>query len=68
MAIRANDGKSAIIDPQDVVSFNVVGDLQEYGYKGELLSTLVSKSVPLVLPYEWELPDNQHKSVNLNFK
>ena len=45
-----------IINYQEVACFSVVGDLAEYGYKGEFL-TYARHSTPVVVPYEWRLPD-----------
>jgi lipopolysaccharide transport system ATP-binding protein len=64
MAIRAKDGKEAILDYQDVASFRVVGNLERYGYEGEF-QTLASTSTPVVVPYEWTLPDGAVASVSL---
>ena len=57
MAIRDSNGKDPIIAPQDVGSFNVVGNLEDFGFRGERLHAIVSKSCPVVIPYEWCLPD-----------
>jgi hypothetical protein len=43
----------------------VVGDLAEYGYKGEFL-TFARHSTPVVVPYEWRLPDGTIAAVTLN--
>ena len=56
MIVRAANVKDMIIDYQEVASFSVVGDLAEYGYKGEFLTMRVH-STPVVVPYEWRLPD-----------
>jgi len=47
-----------------VAYFNVVGDLAEYGYEGEFLSR-ASSSTPVVVPYEWLLPDGTIAAVSL---
>jgi lipopolysaccharide transport system ATP-binding protein len=65
MAIRAKDGKEPILDTRDVDSFSVVANLEEYGYKGEF-QKLASSSTPVVVPYEWKLPDGSMASVALN--
>jgi homopolymeric O-antigen transport system ATP-binding protein len=63
MAVRARGG-DAIVPPQHVASFNVACDLKDFGFKGEFLSH-ISKSVPVILPYEWILPDGSVASVDL---
>jgi hypothetical protein len=64
MSIRANNGNDMIVNPQDVAYFQVVGDLKDYGYKGEFLSR-ASDSTPVVIPYEWYLPDGTVAPVSL---
>jgi lipopolysaccharide transport system ATP-binding protein len=64
MSIRMSNGHDMILNYQDVASFSVVGDLAEYGYKGEFLSR-VSGSTSVVVPYEWSLPDGTNASVSL---
>jgi len=64
MIIRAKNGHDMILKDQDVASFRVVGDLTEYGYKGEFLARAV-RYTPVVVPYEWRLPDGTTASVSL---
>jgi lipopolysaccharide transport system ATP-binding protein len=56
MSVRTRNGNDRIVNYQEVAYFNVVGDLTEYGYKGEFLSR-ASNSTSVVVPYEWHLPD-----------
>jgi lipopolysaccharide transport system ATP-binding protein len=64
MSIRTTNGSDMIINYQEVAYFTVVGDLTEYGYKGEFLSR-ASNSTPVVVPYEWQLPDGTIAPVSL---
>jgi hypothetical protein len=64
MAVRERGG-DAIVPPQHVASFNVAGDLRDYGFKGEFLK-YIPKSVPILVPYEWVLPDGTTAEVDLN--
>ncbi len=57
MAIRANDGTTALFEPQEIGRFEVAGMLFEYGLHGERANILARDSVPLVLPYEWYYPN-----------
>jgi len=66
MAIRAKDGNDPILNYQDVASFSVTGDLAEYGYKGEF-QTFASSGTPVVIPYEWVLPDGTTSKVELSY-
>ena len=65
MIIRAANVKDLIVNYQEVAGFSVVGDLAEYGYKGEFL-TFARHSTPVVVPYEWRLPDGTIAAVTLN--
>ena len=64
MSVRTKNGNDMIINYQEVAYFSVVGDLAEYGYKGEFLSR-ASHSTPVVVPYEWRLPDGTIAPVSL---
>ncbi|MBA2678178.1 MAG: ABC transporter ATP-binding protein [Ktedonobacteraceae bacterium] len=65
MAIKANDGKEFLMNYEDVGSFNVTANLEDYGYAGEFL-TRVSEATAVVIPYEWHLPDGTVASVSLS--
>ena len=65
MIVRAANVKDLIVNYQEVAGFSVVGDLAEYGYKGEFL-TFARHSTPVVVPYEWRLPDGTIAAVTLN--
>jgi len=65
MKILKHDGKEIIMDYEDVASFIVAANLEEYGYKGEFLSR-VNECTPVVSPYEWHLPDGTIATVSLN--
>ena len=58
------DPSELIIAYQDVAAFNVVGDLAEYGFKGEFLHN-AGRATAVVIPYEWQLPDGTAASVTL---
>jgi lipopolysaccharide transport system ATP-binding protein len=64
MSVRTKNGNDMIVNYQEVTYFSVVGDLAEYGYKGEFLSR-ASHSTPVVVPYEWRLPDGTIAPVSL---
>jgi ABC-type glutathione transport system ATPase component len=55
MGVRAGN-RDHIIEVQEVGAFSVAGDLKAFGFQGAFHSLAV-KSVPLVLPYDWVLPD-----------
>lgn len=64
MSVRAESIRDMIVPYQEAALFSVVGDLADYGYTGEFL-TYASRSTPVVVPYEWRLPDGKTVSVTL---
>jgi lipopolysaccharide transport system ATP-binding protein len=64
MIVRAENPKDVIINYQEVAGFKVVGDLADYGYKGQFLANAIH-STPVVVPYEWGLPDGTTAAVAL---
>jgi lipopolysaccharide transport system ATP-binding protein len=64
MSVNAKNGQDKIMNYQDVAQFSVLGNLEEYGFRGEFLSR-ASNSTPVVIPYEWHLPDGSVASVSL---
>jgi lipopolysaccharide transport system ATP-binding protein len=65
LSVRAENVKDLIVAYQEVAYFSVVGDLAEYGYKGEFLMW-APRSTPVVVPYEWQLPDGTTAAVTLS--
>jgi len=59
MIIRSANVKDLIVNYQEVAGFSVVGDLAEYGYKGEFL-TFARHSTPVVVPYGMAVPRRYH--------
>jgi ABC-type glutathione transport system ATPase component len=55
MAVKAGN-RDPIIEMQEIGAFTVSGDLKAFNFHGAYQS-LVAKSVPMVVPYEWTLPD-----------
>jgi lipopolysaccharide transport system ATP-binding protein len=65
MMVRAASVNDIIISYQEVACFSVVGDLADYGYKGDFL-TWALRSTAVVVPYEWQLPDGSTAAVTLS--
>lgn len=65
MMIRAENVRDFIVTYQEVAHFSVIGDLADYGYKGEFLAW-ARYSTQVVVPYEWRLPDGTTVAVALN--
>jgi lipopolysaccharide transport system ATP-binding protein len=65
LAIKASNGREALMHYEDIGSFSVTADLMTYGYKGEF-QTRVSEATSVVIPYEWQLPDGTSATVSLS--
>jgi lipopolysaccharide transport system ATP-binding protein len=65
MIVRSANVRDVIVEYQEVAAFTVVGDLADYGYKGDYLSN-ARYSTPVVVPYEWQLPDGTRAAVALS--
>jgi len=64
-SVRPSSGIGWIIPYQEVGYFHITGDLGDYGYKGDYV-TYASRSTPVVVPYEWQLPDGSITPVSLD--
>jgi lipopolysaccharide transport system ATP-binding protein len=64
-SIRAESITDWIVPYREIACFSVVGDLADYGYKGDF-ETWALRSTPVVVPYEWCLPDGTTAAVALN--
>lgn len=64
MRVQSGDEREVIIPYQDVAYFSVAADLADYGYKGESWRW-ARYSTPVVVPYEWRLPDGKTVAVSL---
>jgi lipopolysaccharide transport system ATP-binding protein len=64
LIVRAQSVRDIIVKYQDVAAFSVEGDLAEYGFKGEF-EKYGPHSTPVVVPYEWRLPDGTTAEVAL---
>lgn len=64
MSVRTSNGRDMIVSFQDVAHFQVVGHLEHYGFQGNFLSR-ASDSTPVVIPYEWQLPDGSRRAHSL---
>jgi lipopolysaccharide transport system ATP-binding protein len=64
LSIRTDNGEEMIANYQEVAQFKVVADLSDYGYQGAFLSRAAT-STPVVIPYEWHLPDGRVAPVSL---
>ena len=65
LGIRSANVADFIVSNSEVGGFNVVGDLADYGFRGDYV-TYAPYSTPVVVPYEWRLPNGTRASVSLN--
>jgi lipopolysaccharide transport system ATP-binding protein len=65
MRVQGAGPGEMIIPYQEVAAFDVIGDLATYGFKGEFLK-YARHSTPVVVPYEWLLPDGTIAPVSLS--
>jgi lipopolysaccharide transport system ATP-binding protein len=63
LGIRSNRNEK-IGELQEIASFNVIANLRSYGFQGEFPG-VASRSTPVVVPYEWILPDGSTAAVAL---
>jgi len=54
-----------VVEPQDVISFSVLGNPHDYGLESIHAIRLTANAFPVIIPYEWELPDGSTHSVQL---
>ncbi len=64
VGVRSDHGAEFIIDFQEFAAFRVVADLAEFGFKGDYRDR-ASQYVPVIVPYEWRLPDGTIVPVSL---
>ena len=62
--IRSEDGALNLVRPRQFGLFRVVGKLEDMGLAGTLAESLARDSAPLLMPYEWLLPDGTIHRVN----
>jgi lipopolysaccharide transport system ATP-binding protein len=59
MGVRGEDGATILMKTEDVALFNVIGNARELGFYGEVANSFVGQSAPMLVPYEWHLPDGR---------
>ncbi|MGA2954793.1 MAG: ABC transporter ATP-binding protein [Thermodesulfobacteriota bacterium] len=64
MGVRAENGVVFLIRTAEVAFFTVEGTAKSLGFKEERADTLMGNGAPVVIPYEWKLPDGRTFSVN----
>jgi lipopolysaccharide transport system ATP-binding protein len=64
MMIRGADGVNNLVPMQDVAYFDVIGDLESCGLRGDY-RTRADRSVSVMIPYEWTTDDGSVFSFSL---
>jgi hypothetical protein len=64
LRVQGADPAEVIIPYQEVAFFSVAADLAEYGYQDEAWRW-ARHSTPVVVPYEWQLPNGKTAAVML---
>jgi lipopolysaccharide transport system ATP-binding protein len=61
--VNDRSGRVYLFPIQEVSSFHVVGNLHDHGLMGEVANTARLRVPPVMLPYEWQLPDGSRRRV-----
>jgi len=64
IGVRAKD-RSKLTGTRDVGFFNVIGRMADFGFAAEIADREAWRSAPVVVPYEWHLPDGRVISVDI---
>jgi len=57
------DAREPIVRVQEVASFTVNAQAEDYGFSGEFFHRFVAHATSVVVPYEWIMPDGTVKPV-----
>jgi|KBSMisStandDraft_5_1062788.scaffolds.fasta_scaffold21882_3 lipopolysaccharide transport system ATP-binding protein len=63
MAVVGPDAREPIVRVQEVASFTVNAQAEDYGFSGEFFHRFVAHATSVVVPYEWIMPDGTVKPV-----
>jgi hypothetical protein len=59
MGVRDKTGNILLVKSGDVAGFNIVSNVRDIGFTGERADSDVWDAAPVLVPYEWHLPDGQ---------
>jgi lipopolysaccharide transport system ATP-binding protein len=59
LGVRDKTGNGLLVKSGDVAGFNIVSNLRDIGFTGERAHSDVWDAAPVLVPYEWHLPDGQ---------
>jgi lipopolysaccharide transport system ATP-binding protein len=59
VGVRARDGFTKIAPTQESGYFRIIGSMKDLGFNGEFAEAVSWDSSPILLPYEWRMPDGR---------
>lgn len=62
MGVRQRDGITLLRPTMDIAFFDIVGTMEDYGFRGEAADSFAWRFAPVVVPYKWTLPDGEVRS------
>jgi hypothetical protein len=63
--MKTSDNREFLVSTQEVASFSVVATGDEWGFRGELFHDTSGRAIPVVVAYDWVLPDGTVHSLEL---
>jgi len=63
VGVRANDGTRLLVKTAEVGFFTVTGSVQTLGLMGASADSFAGNTTPVLIPYEWHLPDGSQAFV-----
>lgn len=65
MGVRDHKGVMPLVRTADVAFFQVYGAARDLGLRGEIADVGAWDSAPVLIPYEWHLPDGRVEVINV---
>ena len=66
MGVRGNDGRHILTQTKELGTFNIVNNISDLdAARGEYAEIIASNSSPVLVNYEWQMPDGKTVPVNL---
>jgi lipopolysaccharide transport system ATP-binding protein len=64
MGVRDKTGNVLLVKSGDVAAFNIVSNVRDIGFTGERAASDAWDTAPVLVPYEWHLPDGRVMGVD----
>lgn len=65
MGVRDENGRIMLTKTRDVGYFYIQGKMSDFGFDGNLADVLSWDSAPMIIPYQWQLPERRTIDVSL---